>query len=150
MLIGFRRQFAPFVLDGSKRHTIRAPRKDGMIPTAGQTLDCYVDPRQKTMALLGRWQCVRVEGIKISQHPRDVLRVEIDGRPLLNDEAAMFLWRDGFREWVSQAIPEGHLIALTAANYFWSQRLKENRGRWIGNLIHWDFSRPVTAGRITG
>ena len=58
MLLGFKRRFAPFVEEGSKTHTIRAKRK--IAPKVGETCHCYVDPRQKTMRLLGRWTCVKV------------------------------------------------------------------------------------------
>ena len=63
MLLGFKRRFEPFVSEGSKTHTIRAARKNP--PRVGQMCDCYVDSRQKTMRLLGRWVCTKVESILI-------------------------------------------------------------------------------------
>lgn len=148
MLVGFKRQFAPFVREGSKRHTIRGQRRDGKVPSIGEVLHCYSDPRQKTMELLGRWPCSGVEEILIIQ-VGDSLQLTVAGRKLDPSEAALFLWRDGFREWMAQSIPEGHLIALTAANYFWLKRLKESGGRWAGNLIHWAYDMPFvpTKGR---
>lgn len=145
MLVGFKRQFAPFVLDGSKRHTIRAERKDRKVPSIGETLHLYADPRQKAMELLGRWPCTKVESITILRHfnPSVPILVSIAGVLLADDEAADFLWRDGFREWMNQPIPAGHLISLTAANYFWLKRLKKAGGRWDGHLIHWGFETPA-------
>jgi hypothetical protein len=65
MLLGFKRRFAPFVEEGSKTHTIRAKRK--IRPKVGEVCHCYVDPRQKSMRLLGRFPCVKVETIDISE-----------------------------------------------------------------------------------
>lgn len=152
MLIGFKRQFAPFVIDGSKRHTIRAERKDDKVPWIGEPLHLYADPRQKTMELLGRHPCTKAESITILSHfnPSVPILVSIAGVPLVDDEAAAFLWRDGFREWMKQSIPEGHLIALTAANYFWLKRLKKAGGRWDGHLIHWDYDTAAPAPNKRG
>jgi hypothetical protein len=57
MLLGVKRRFAEFVEDGSTRRTIRGYRK--MPPKIGEVCHCYVDPRPKTMRLLGRWLCAR-------------------------------------------------------------------------------------------
>lgn len=51
MLLGFKRQFAKYVEEGSKTHTVRGFRK--ISPKVGDICHCYVDPRQKTMRLLG-------------------------------------------------------------------------------------------------
>lgn len=53
MLLVFKRQFASFVEEGSKTHTIRGKQK--IAPKVGDVAHCYVDPRQKSMRLLGRW-----------------------------------------------------------------------------------------------
>ena len=91
-LLGFKRQFAEFIRAGSKRHTIRAKRKFPVKP--GDICHCYVDPRQKTMALLGRWPCTVVQDVIIRQPSLEipVLEIEIDGERLSNDEAEEFLW----------------------------------------------------------
>jgi hypothetical protein len=52
MLLGFHERFAPFVLDGSKTHTIRVERKVEM--KAGGMCHCYVNPRRKIACWLER------------------------------------------------------------------------------------------------
>lgn len=131
MLLGFRRRFAPFVEDGSKTHTIRAERK--IQPRVGETCHCYVDPRQKTMRLLGRWPCVKVEEIIITKFQL----VMINDQPLSLDECKSLAWRDGFR---SQSRDE----AFAEMMEFWEGRLP-----FRGHIIHWLWSRQcgVCGGR---
>jgi hypothetical protein len=119
MLLGFKRRFAPFVEDGSKTHTIRAIRK--VAPKVGEMCHCYVDPRQKTMRLLGRWPCVKVEDIQITPHHQ----VYIDGQFLEKDECDALAWRDGFRS----RGPDG---AFAEMMEFWKGRLP-----FRGCVIHW-------------
>src|SRR4051812_18382725 len=92
MLLGFKRRFAPFVKDGSKTHTIRGygKRRPWRV---GDVCDCYVDPRQVTMELLGRWPCIRVEEIQITA-ARNVI---VEGVMLTQSELDALAWRDGFR-----------------------------------------------------
>jgi hypothetical protein len=125
MLLGFMRRFEPFVLDGSKTHTIRAKRKN--TPKVGEICHCYVDPRRKTMRLLGRWPCVNVEEIIITRF----MLVLIDGQPLSRDECNALAWRDGFRN-------SGRKRAYAEMMQFWEGRLP-----FKGHLIHWDYSRPL-------
>jgi hypothetical protein len=132
MLLGFKRQFAGFVEEGSKTHTIRSHRK---IPIkVGDRLDCYVDPRQKTMRLLGRWPCVKVEPIRIVAIPkRDAaweLSISINGITLDHDEAVAFAWRDGFR-------PVRECDALIAMGHFWAKMRRQTI--FEGPLIHWQY-----------
>ncbi len=91
MLLGFKRRFAPAVWDGSKTHTIRLKRVRR--PRVGETCNCYVDPRQVTMALLGRWECVRIEDITITAAGG----ITIAGAELDPSERNLFCWREGFR-----------------------------------------------------
>jgi hypothetical protein len=139
VLLGFKRQFAPFVEEGSKTHTIRGKR--AIAPKVGEVCHCYVDPRQKTMRLLGRWPCVRVEEIRIEPLTDNVdgcevvynLRVFIDGDELTPDEAESLFQRDGFK-------PTAPYTATAMARDFWRQRLP-----FEGQMIHWDYSKPVAA-----
>jgi hypothetical protein len=125
MLLGFKRRFAPMVEDGSKTHTIRGERK--ITPRVGETCHCYVDPRQKTMRLLGRWQCVKVEEIAIEErHGRDTA-VWIDGIALSHDERNALAWRDGFRG-------RGKTGAFEEMMEFWKGRLP-----FAGHVIHWQY-----------
>lgn len=129
MLLGFKRQFAPFVEDGSKTHTIRAVRK--IAPRVGETAHCYVDPRQKTMRLLGRFLVVRVQAFvmeRLSEDPTvEGIGIRIEGELLSPDEREAFFHRDGFRE-------PGR-SATNQAFDFWSVRVLP----WHGQIIHWDF-----------
>lgn len=126
MLLGFKRQFAPFVEEGSKTHTIRGTRK--ITPRVGETCHCYVDPRQKTMRLLGRFPCVCVEDIRIERGTfSNPLVIVIGGIYLEAEEAELFLQRDGFRD---SSIGS----AMLQANAFWDGCLP-----FEGHLIHWDF-----------
>lgn len=148
MLLGFKRQFAPHVKNGSKRHTIRDRRK--IRPQVGETCHCYVDPRQKTMELLGRWTCVRVQEITITANVNWLLgfgytgpapiTIWLDDQLLSRDEAERFMWTDGFREKDGKPYP-----ALRAAAKFWRKRLKAGRGTWTGDVIHWAYGRKGAA-----
>lgn len=138
LLLGFKRQFAPFVENGSKTHTVRAVRK--IRPKPGEICHCYVDPRQKTMRLLGRWPCVKVEDIQISVDPpalgyRLPLTIRLGHELLDASEVEAFLFRDGFRDyrWTTHA---------DQAYEFWKDRLP-----FRGVVIHWDYSKPFMKGR---
>jgi hypothetical protein len=133
MLLGFKRRFASFVADGSKTHTIRAIRKN--LPRPGEMCHCYVDPRQKTMRLLGRWKCVKVEEIIVTRYEL----VMINDQPLTVDECNALAWRDGFRS-------RGYEDAFDEMMEFWKGRLP-----FKGHVIHWKYSkRGSAAGMLNG
>ncbi len=142
MLLGFKAQFEPYVLDGSKTHTIRSVRK--IQPRVGETCHCYGDVRQKTMHLLGRWPCVRVESIEISQPAStDQPQILIDGYILSRNEADLFAWHDGFRfDGTVMSITDPkvskELGSFPLMMQFWEDRLP-----FQGYIIHWDFLKPV-------
>lgn len=139
MLLGFKRRFAPMVEDGSKTHTIRAKRKPTKlgykraIPRAGQTCHCYVDSRQKTMRLLGRWPCTRVEDIVIYERGDGSFGVKLGGAELGKDEKDWLAWRDGFRD---GPVPESfdRMIAYWLATHKRSAPFV-----FEGDLIHWRY-----------
>lgn len=144
MLLGFKRQFAAFVEDGSKTHTIRAMRKNP--PRVGEVCHCYTDVRQKSMRLLGRWPCVKVEPVTLDFQRCGiayVLRITVADRTLSMEEAIALAWRDGFRstERLNAARP-GKFAGLDAmARFFISTgRLTDalDSVPWHGQLIHWD------------
>jgi hypothetical protein len=142
MLLGFQRQFEPYVIDGSKTHTIRAKRKKR--PKIGETCHCYGDVRQKSMHLLGRWPCIGLQDIDLKIAGRDGLgflsRVDIyiSGVLLNFDEASRFAWMDGFRPQGSSIVDPGESVRLMAR--FWDRRF--NNLWWNGDLIHW--KRPCS------
>lgn len=131
MLLGFKRRFALFVEDGSKTHTIRAIRK--ITPKVGEMCHCYVDPRQKSMRLLGRFPCVKVDAITITEffNPMIPLAISINGQLLSTDETEAFLWRDGFRDQGGETYQ-----AIHHAAEFWKERLAGGKA-FHGHLIHW-------------
>lgn len=136
MLLGFKRQFAPFVKEGSKTHTLRVGRKT--LPAIGEPLHCYVDPRQKTMALLGRWPCKALDTVVLMLNAnRDgvrSLRMWINDTRLDDAEMNQFCWRDGFR-------PVRHCDAWIAFSHFWNQT--HGAGEFRPDLIHWDYNKPI-------
>lgn len=131
MLLGFMRRFAGFVEEGSKTHTIRGVRK--VSPRVGETCHCYVDPRQKTMRLLGRFPLVRVEQIRIeATNSQSVpLRVYIQGERLSPSEADALFLRDGFRDLTGETYQH-----MQQAAEFWKDRLP-----FEGHIIHWRYGR---------
>lgn len=88
MILGFKKQFHAFVQDGSKTHTIRAKGKRRSF-RPGDMCDCYGNHRQKSMFLLGRFPCVKVQKIRIAAtvDPSAPLKVSVDGDILAHDEA---------------------------------------------------------------
>jgi len=146
MLLGMRRRFEPFVLDGSKTHTIRNKRKaPRRRPEPGDLCNVYGDSRQKTMHLLGRWPCTRVEDIRIEAHfgPwRIPLSVDIwiDGEQLSMSEVNRLCWVDGFR-----ASDEENAWFDFAEYWGKSSRIPKTAGclGFTGDLIHWDYAHPV-------
>lgn len=132
MLLGFKRRFAPFVKDGTKTHTIRRKRK--IAPRPGEVCHCYVDPRQKSMRLLGRFVCTKVDDIRIqvcfTAHGPDSVYMWINDNRLDHDEMNQLCWRDGFR-------PVRRIDAWIAFAHCW----KEMHGLrdFHGDLIHWRY-----------
>ena len=134
MLIGFRRQLAPYVEEGSKTCTIRATRK--IAPRAGEMCHCYVDARQKSMRLLGRWPCIAVQPVTI-----DAAHITLDGHTLDEDERNALAWRDGFRPEDSTESAPGE--AYTLMFEFFRRRMP-----FEGTLIEWKFSTSSADSRL--
>lgn len=126
-LYNFQQRFAPFILRGSKRHTIRAHRKHP--DTAGNTLHLYTGLRTKTAQLLMRVPCVKVEEIEIvSGCSADArcccsARVIVNGVELTYDECEALAKKDGFP-------------GFAAMKTFWKGRVP-----FAGQIIHWKYSR---------
>jgi hypothetical protein len=123
VILNFQPQFVPFVVEGSKTHTIRALRKDGKVPKVGEICHCYRGLRQKGAELLGRWPCVRVEQIRIvSAEPLfSVPAVWVGDVELDSEECEALARRDGFSSFTEMA-------------KFWDGRLP-----FAGHVIHWRF-----------
>lgn len=135
MTLGFKNQFVPFVLDGSKTHTIRGLRADGKIWRAGMRADLYANLRQANMWLLFRAPVLKVEeiyiDIRVLSQEATFIDIRINGEPLSWDEKCDLAWRDGFR-----GVDGGREGALVHMMRFWRGRLP-----FAGQIIHWDYSR---------
>lgn len=129
MMLGFQQRFERKILRKEKRHTIRAKRKRP--PKVGDRLDCYVNPRQKSMRLIGRWPCTKVQDVTIRLGKRGdpaefrgLPIVEIEKVPLSIDECEALSRSDGF-------------TCFAQMMDFWDGRLP-----FRGDMIHWDPERP--------
>lgn len=131
MMLGFQSRFEKKIQSREKRHTIRGKRKRR--PQPGEACHCYVNPRRKSMRLLGRWICVAVQDIWIvvERGPHGVPRyvVTVEGYRLRQDERTALAIADGFESF--QEMME-----------FWSGRLPFN-----GDIIHWNPDAPAQPPR---
>lgn len=99
-LLGFIKEFAPSVELGleqpehpeAKRQTIRARRKDGRDPKAGDTLYLYTGLRTKSCRKLGEAKCLGASDILITGK-----HVFLEGCHLNHDEMAALAKADGFQ-----------------------------------------------------
>jgi hypothetical protein len=118
-LYNFNPMFAQYVREGSKCHTIRAKRANPDKP--GNTVHLYIGLRHKSVELLGRHICTKVEEITITE----ALDVIVDGIELTKDEKNALAWADGFRGY-------GRDQAFAEMMQFWEGRLP-----FVGDIIHW-------------
>lgn len=160
MLLNFQKQFAPYILDGSKAHTIRGERKDGKRPKPGEMLHLYTGLRQPGAEFILRAPCLRTEDVEIHGGfidlfvPPFVGEIKVSGSRLSEDEADTLAWRDGFR-WRTD--PCAHCCNWTHCNTlercrqigyptaagcfqrmmrFWDGRLP-----FHGWITYWDYSK---------
>ncbi len=142
MLLGFKARFVPMILDGSKRHTIRAKRK--IAPRVGETCHLYTGlrqrgpiiqklasgqvVRQKMTRLLGRWPCVKVQEIEIIERA--------DLQALYKGSSLAWVWIDGIGlsedEREALAVSDG-FTSFAEMMEFWEGRLP-----FVGDIIHWN------------
>ena len=132
-ILNFKPQSVPYILDGTKRHTIRANRKRPILP--GDRLVLYTGLRQRSGAqLLLETTCSSVENIDIFILSKDMKRgqlvIRVQGIPLNTDEQSRLAWRDGFRPPGSTEDAPGNSIDLMME--FWRGRLP-----FYGQIIHW-------------
>jgi hypothetical protein len=106
MLIGFKKQFAPRILDGSKIFTIRNERK--VPPKIGETIHMYSGLRTKYSELISKehkYTGSQLVRIYIDSQSKDLMKINIsiadnDGskyRYLKEAEQVSFAKHDGFR-----------------------------------------------------
>ena len=100
MLLGFKKQFAHKILEGSKKFTIRSERK--VSPKVGETIHMYSGLRTKHTKLISKdyrytgAQKVKIQIYSISNYIS--LKIYIDGKPqpLTEHQTSTFVKADGF------------------------------------------------------
>lgn len=133
MLLGFKKQFAASILDGSKKHTLRVPR--ARKPKIGETLSMYEGLRTKDCELITKEHTLKsVQSVLIyltktdKSHPEMGafyrLEIKIDDRSLSPDEINQFCINDGFKD-------KGELCTFLFKNIK-SEQLQEEF-----ELYHW-------------
>lgn len=136
----FKRRFRPMVLDGSKRHTIRAERKQ--VQRVGDPCYLYCGMRTSSCEFLLAAPCLKVEPLIIPE--LNILIVA--GLELTDDECERLAWCDGFRPELETDPALRKLDAFQVMMRFWAEE-HIARGRMFpfrGNLIHWDYDRRLT------
>ena len=152
MLFSFKHRFVPLLLDGSKTHTIRALRKDGKVAKVGETAHCFMNARQKSMTLLGRWTVARVEEFEVYTRGDGTLAPMVDGEVLSLDEKNALAYRDGFRSedpflemtryWLSDLRVQGKIIGICVTKKCkpLEPKVVEGEGiNFVGHITHWKF-----------
>ena len=92
----FKARFAAPITAGTKRQTIRAPRKRHARP--GEEVQLYTGMRTRQCRLVGRATCRAVRRVQIEITDVDWANyVEIDGVPVADLDA--FARSDGFADW---------------------------------------------------
>jgi hypothetical protein len=119
-LYNFQARFEQFVIDGRKRHTIRAERAHPDEP--GNICHLYVGLRTRNCRLIFRAPCVRVEPIQILSTGRIIL----NGATLSDDEAEKLAQGDGFRNF---------------GEFFRFFQVLQGRLPLDGNLIEWSYEK---------
>jgi hypothetical protein len=138
-LLGFKKQFRPMLVDGSKRHTLRGSA--GTLQVGG-ICHCYIGLRTKDCELVGRWPCTAIAPVEILLEPRRGFTVVINETRLRWDETIAFAYADGFRLKAGIERMEGDVLAMSS---FWIKNNKLSRDNpWSGFAIHWNFGRPVS------
>lgn len=93
-LLNFKRQFAPAVLAGDKRMTIRATRKDRKVPEVGDVLALYCGLRTRDTQLLMKTPATCVWRIRMDFQERMVV---VDGTRLDSGALRLLASNDGFQ-----------------------------------------------------
>jgi len=148
----FMQRFSPFIIDGSKPHTIRARRKHPAKP--GDALYLYEAMRTKWCKKLREETCTKAVTIiidkddvyildrRLEDHEIelkgnelivDVLAVEMHAAKLTSLEKNILAWHDGFRpDGTSLKSPEGCFDLMIR---FWRST---HSLPFIGDIIYWD------------
>lgn len=95
----FKSHFAPPILAGTKRQTIRADRKRHA--RAGEQLQLYTGMRTKHCQLIGRAECLSVWPVTLIL--REVHSVVLEGFREIYGDLDAFARADGFKDWAELA-----------------------------------------------
>jgi hypothetical protein len=95
--IGFKKQLAPKVLSGEKPFTLRALRKDGRDPKAGQTLYMFTGLRTKQCKRIAEKPCRFAVTVKLSWHS---IMIPTIGTLNQIEELELFSKLDGFQNYL--------------------------------------------------
>lgn len=102
----FKSRFAPPILAGTKRQTIRADRKRHA--RTGEQLQLYTGMRTKQCKLIGRAPCLSVWPVTLIL--REVHSVVLEGFREIYGDLDTFARADGFKDW-------GELAGFWADNH---------------------------------
>lgn len=96
--LDFKKKFVPQILDGSKTHTIRGPRKHPI--KRGDWLALYTGRRTKYVSKLGEATCTDVKDINIgcADHSVRFMRAFDVKKILSSDEILALALSDGFKD----------------------------------------------------
>lgn len=126
MNLGFKQQFVPKIIEGTKIHTIREDHSDRW--GKGATIHFATGIRTKNYKCFKQSECVSTQQIHIqwvrheSDRSMDIMNVEIDGRMLNWKEIKELAINDGFdnvegfMEWFKENF-NGKLIHWTEKRY---------------------------------
>ena len=140
----FKQRFRAMVLDGTKRHTMRATRKHRQ--RVSDTCYLYCGLRTKAVEFLFAAPCTKVEDVVLPE--LGVLIVS--GTELSADECEQLAWRDGFRPELETDAASRRRNAFELMMRFWATE-HVAKGRtlpWNGDLIHWDYERRVSHRKV--
>lgn len=127
----FQQRFAEKVGNGTKRHTIRAYRKDGRHPIAGQPFRSYTGMRKKQCEPILFSTISKVEWVHIDEGGI----VSIIGPMAESQRTLTHAERDAL------ALADGFGSALEFVAFF-----RDNYGLpFKGDLIHWTFTTGETS-----
>ncbi|MBW8320631.1 MAG: hypothetical protein K0M49_02420 [Arenimonas sp.] len=137
---GFKKFFAPQIVDLSKTHTIRGHRRRHA--HVGEPVQLFTGMRTRhCVKIIPDPTCIAVAPIVImsSELVSDgIAYIEIDGRPLHRDEIEPFAISDGFDPARLVGLAPPSLIGETASETmgrFW--RSEHNGNRFEGVIIKW-------------
>lgn len=134
---GFKLQFAPFVRDGLKTHTIRGKRKNPDKP--GSTFYGFTGMRTRHCEKIITAPVTRLEDFQLER-----ARVWVGGVELSLSEKDAFAWRDGFRH--LNCVTKESMVDLGCFDLMLEFWLKTNKAaEFSGDVIHWDWTRRLPA-----